>query len=121
MDNAWLKTDPVVSNQTVFLPADSHGTITPGKPMKSGALNPHLREACIDAGYSQRNTMYCFRPTRITETKHEHGEAAARAIAAHADDSNANEYYNTVGVCDIDIYSYIRGSADEPVRRKKDV
>ena len=77
--------------------------------MKYGALNPHMHEACIDASLPQCDTMYCLRPTRITETKHEHGEAAARAIAAHADDSNANKYYNTVGVGDIDIYSYIRG------------
>ncbi|KAI4923847.1 hypothetical protein J4E85_008003 [Alternaria conjuncta] len=53
--------------------------------------------------------MYCFRRTRIIETKHEHGEAAARAIAAHADDSNAHEYYDAVGVGDIDIQSYILG------------
>ncbi|KAI4649798.1 uncharacterized protein J4E79_009643 [Alternaria viburni] len=108
-NDVWLRTDPVVVNQAAFLAADSHGTITPGEPMKSGALNPHLREGCIDAGLPQRNTMYCFRRTRTIETKHEHGETAARAIAAHADDSNAHEYYDTVGVGDIDIQSYILG------------
>ena len=77
--------------------------------MKHGALNPRLREASIEASLPRRNTMYCFRRTRIIETKHEHGEVAARAIAAHADDSNAHEYYDAVGVGDIDIQSYILG------------
>ena len=53
--------------------------------------------------------MYCFRRTRIIETQHEHGEAAARSTAAHADDSNAHEYYDTGGVGVIDIQSYILG------------
>jgi len=77
--------------------------------MKSGALNPRLHEACIDTGLPQRNTMHYFRRTRIIETKHEHGEAVTRPIAAHADDSNAHKYYDTVGVGDIDIQSYILG------------
>jgi len=101
--------NPIALDQAVFLAAASHGTITPGEPMKSGKLNPRLREACIDVGLSQRNTMYSFCRTRIIETKHEHGEAAAHAIAAHADDSDAHEYYDTVGVGDIDIQSYILG------------
>jgi len=84
-----------------FLAADSHGINTSGEPMKSGALNPRLREMCINAGLPQRNAMYSFRRTRIIETKHEHGEAT------HADDSNAREQYDTVGVGDIDIQSYI--------------
>ncbi|KAI4610984.1 hypothetical protein J4E80_008015 [Alternaria sp. BMP 0032] len=36
-------------------------------------------------------------------------EAAAQATAAHADDSNAHEYHDTVDVVVIDIQSYIRG------------
>jgi len=77
--------------------------------MKSGALNPRLRESCIYAGLPYRDTTYCFRRTRIVETKHEHGEAGARAIAAHAEDSSAHEYYDTVGVGEIDVQSCILG------------
>ncbi|KAI4693627.1 uncharacterized protein J4E84_002201 [Alternaria hordeiaustralica] len=53
--------------------------------------------------------MCCFRRKRIIETKHEYGEGAAQAIAAHTGDSNAHECYDTVGVGDIDIQSYILG------------
>jgi len=77
--------------------------------MESGALKPRLREACMDAGLPQCNTMYYCPRTRIIETKHEHGEAEARAIAAHADDSNAHDYHVTVRIGDIDIHSYILG------------
>jgi len=53
--------------------------------------------------------MYYFRRIRVVETKPEHGEAAAQAIAAHSDESNAREYYDTVGVGDIDVQSCILG------------
>jgi len=109
-NDAWLKTDPIVAKQAVFVAADHQGNITPDVPMKTDALNPRLRRACIDAGLPQRNTMYCFRRTRIIETKHAHGTDAARAIAAHTDDSSAHERYDTINIGDIDIQSYILGT-----------
>jgi len=106
-DDASLKSDLIVWNQAALLITANHDTITPDKPMKSTVPNPRLREACADAGPPERNTMHYLRRTHIIKPKREHGEAAVRAIAAHADDSATHDYYDTVGVGDIDIQSYI--------------
>ncbi|KAH3914631.1 hypothetical protein HBH56_091850 [Parastagonospora nodorum] len=74
--------------------------------MKTSALNPRLRMACIDAGLPARNTMYCFRRERIIHAKHTYGTEAAKTIAGHVEGSNAHEHYDTVNVGDIDIQAY---------------
>jgi hypothetical protein len=99
----WLKTDPDVANQAVFVASHQNGGILPEQPMKSSALNPRLRRALIDAGLPQRNTMYCFRRERIIHTKHMYGTEAAKTIAVHKENTDTHNVYDVVNVGDIDI------------------
>jgi hypothetical protein len=101
--DTWLKVDPVIAQQPVFVAANTAGSIDVNEPLKVAALNTRLRSTLIAAGLPQRNTMYCFRRERITATKHKYGTDAARDIAGHAGGSASHERYDSANTGDIDL------------------
>ncbi|KAI8937069.1 hypothetical protein NX059_006288 [Plenodomus lindquistii] len=102
----FLKVDAKVNAQAVFVACDQAERTLPDTPMNFNALNPKLQAMCLEAGLPERNTMYCFRRTRIIEMKRGFNLELTKEVAGHRPDSHSHERYDTVGVGDIDIQAY---------------
>jgi hypothetical protein len=110
-DDAFLKVDPLVNAQAVFVAADKHGNLHATEPMHYNALNPKPQDACVRDGLSQRNTMYSFRRTGLYEALREHGREQARTLAGHSLQSDVlHTHYDTVGMGDVDIQGWRFGT-----------
>lgn len=116
----WLKKDPVVDEQAVFVAVDKQGNLDPNEPMISEALNPRLQSACTDAGLPQHNTMYCFRRNRIVTAKHDHSTELAKTIAGHGEFTSTHTRYGPDQVRDIDIQAFtLARNSDEGLSREE--
>lgn len=56
----FLKVDPIISQQAVFVGADRN-SLMPELAMRESASHPKRREMCDFIGLLDRNTMYSFR------------------------------------------------------------
>ncbi|KAI8940677.1 hypothetical protein NX059_001947 [Plenodomus lindquistii] len=105
-DDLFLKVDPVVNAQAVFVASDQSGQSLPDTPMSYNALNPKLSATCLEAGLPSRNTMYSFRRTRIIESKRAFSLELTKETAGHRPDSDAHQRYDTVDQGDLDMQAY---------------
>lgn len=80
--------------------------------MHYDALNPKLRNTCLRARLSNRNTMYSFRRTGLSETMRAHGNAETKRSSL--DTTWILMCYNKDDVGDIDIQGWAFGITQKP-------
>ncbi|KAH7344368.1 hypothetical protein BKA66DRAFT_579444 [Pyrenochaeta sp. MPI-SDFR-AT-0127] len=116
--NVFIKKEPNVDKQAVFVAASQAGHLDPTKPMNIHALNPKLQQLCTGIGLFERNTYYSFRRSAIIEVRRQHTTESAKDFAHHKLNSNSLFFYDNVGFGDIDMQQYRLGGAESMSREE---
>ncbi|KAJ4305039.1 hypothetical protein N0V90_000568 [Kalmusia sp. IMI 367209] len=115
---AFLRKNPDVDHQAVFVAANQAGFLDPTEPMRINALNPKLQQLCAAVGLLERNTYYSICRTAIIKVRREHGTEAAKDIAFHKPSANSLFFYDNVGFGDIDMQQFRLGGPEGLTREE---